>query len=293
MAAVRMFKEGSLDWMSEVDDELAADMLEKHDPDLKCFPSFGTYFYDFNCDPKLKDGSSNPFADRRVRRAVVMAIDKKPIVQNVTRTGELVATTLVPLKSFPTYPSPPGIQFNIEEARRLLADAGYPNGQGFPRLHLMFNNDVTEHAQIAQVLRRQLQQNLNITLDLEGEEVKVFAERLHSHDFNLARASWYGDYYDPSTFTDVFKSTSDNNDSDWRVPAYDAILKQAESELDPKKRFALLASAENMLLEDAPIMPIFQYVGHYLFRGTPAETGIPLDSRQMIMLNAVHPLRHR
>jgi len=293
MAAVRMFKEGSLDWMSEVDDELAADMLLKNDPDLKCFPSFGTYFYDFNCQPKLKDGSDNPFADRRVRRAVVMAIDKKPIVQNVTRTGELVATTLVPLKSFPTYPSPPGIQFNIAEARQLLADAGYPNGQGFPHLHLMFNNDVTEHAQIAQVLRRQLQQNLNITLDLEGEEVKVFADRLHSHDFNLARASWYGDYYDPSTFTDVFKSTSDNNDSDWRVPAYDAILNQAENELDPKKRFALLASAENLLLEDAPIMPIYQYVGHYLFRGTPEETGIPLDPRQMIILNAVHPLRHR
>ena len=291
MAAVRMFKEKSLDWMSEVDDDLAADMMGKNDPDLKSFASFGTYFYDFNCQPKLKNGRPNPFADRRVRRALVMAIDKRPIVQNITRAGELVATTVVPLKSFPTYPSPPGIPFDIARAQALLAEAGYPNGQGFPPLHLMFNNDLSEHVQIAQVLRRQWQQNLNITLDLEGVEVKVFAERLHQHDFNLARASWYGDYYDPSTFTDVFRSTSDNNDADWRVPAYDAILNQAESELDPKKRFALIASAENMLLEDAPIMPIYQYVGHYLFRGTPEAAGIPLDSRQMIMLSAVVPPR--
>ena len=77
------------------------------------------------------------------------------------------------------------------------------------------------------------------------------------------------------------------------MPAYDAILKQAESELNPKKRFALIARAENMLLEDAPIMPIYQYVGHYLFHGTPEQAGIPLDARQMIMLNAVHPVRHR
>jgi oligopeptide transport system substrate-binding protein len=108
---------------------------------------------------------------------------------------------------------------------------------------------------------------------------------VQNHEFNIGRASWYGDYYDPTTFLDVFKSASENNYSAWRVPEYDAILKKAEMEIDPARRFKILAQAENMLLEEAPILPLYQYVGHYLFRAN--VHGIPLDPRQMIMLQAV------
>ncbi|HSZ57223.1 MAG TPA: peptide ABC transporter substrate-binding protein [Tepidisphaeraceae bacterium] len=285
MAAFRAYDSGEVDWLADMDNDMAADLLLKNRPELKVFPNFGTYFYDFNCEPKLKDGTKNPFADRRVRRAFCMAIDKEPIVRNVTRTGEPITTTLVPHGSFADYPSPPGLPYDLPEARRLMAEAGYPGGANFPRLRLMFNSDFSQHGQIAQVLRRQWQENLGVDLELEAVEVKVFGERLHNHEFNIGRASWYGDYYDPTTFTDVFKSASDNNDPDWRVPAYDDLLHKAELEIDPHKRFKILAEAENMLLEDAPILPLYQYVGHYLFRDN--VHGIPLDSRLMVMMQAI------
>jgi oligopeptide transport system substrate-binding protein len=285
MAAFRAYESGRVDWLVEMDNDLAADLLAARRADLKVFPNFGTYFFDFNCQATMKDGKPNPFGDRRVRRAFSMAIDKEPIVRNVTRTGERVSNTLVPLGSFPTYHSPKGLPYNVVEARRLLAEAGYPGGAGFPHLRITFNSDFSQHGQISQVLRRQWQENLGVDLELEAVEIKVFGERLHNHEFDIGRASWYGDYYDPSTFTDVFKSTSDNNDSGYKVPAYDELLKKAEVETDPDKRYRILADAENMLLEDAPILPLYQYVAHYMYREN--VTGIPSDSRLMIMMQGV------
>jgi len=285
MAAFRAYEAGEVDWMTEMDNDLAAELLVRKRSDLKVFPNFGTYYYDFNCQPKLPDGRVNPFADRRVRRAFSMAVDKEPIVRNVTRTGETVTNALVPHGSFKDYPAPKGLELNVAEARRLMAEAGYPDGKGFPHCTITFNSDFSQHGQIAQVLRRQWQENLGVDLELEAVEVKVFGDRLHNHEFNIGRASWYGDYPDPSTFTDVFKSTSENNDPGWKNPAYDALLKKAELETDPAKRYGILAEAENLLLEDAPILPLYQYVGHYLFHDN--VTGIPLDSRLMIVLQGV------
>jgi oligopeptide transport system substrate-binding protein len=285
LAAYRIYLSGEADWIADVDGDLAADLLAKGRRDLKLMPAFGTYFYDFNCRPRLPDGTKNPFADRRVRRAFAMAVDKRPIVQNVTRSAEPIATTYIPRGVFPGYVSPPGLPFDVAEARRLLAEAGYPGGAGFPHVTILFNNDAGQHGDIAQIVRRQWQTNLGVDLSLQGEEIKVYADVLHHHEFAVARASWYGDYDDPSTFTDVYRSASENNNPDWRVPAYDALLRQAEIEADPNLRLKILAKAENMLLEDAPIMPLYQYVGRYLIHDN--VHGIPLDSRQMIMMQAV------
>ena len=285
LAQYRIYESGQADWLADVDGDLAFDLMNAGRKDLKLMPAFGTYFYDFNCNPKLPGGRNNPFVDRRVRRAFVMAIDKGPIVHNVTRTGEPIATTYIPRGVFPEYVSPPGIRYDPQEAKRLLAEAGYPDGAGFPHLRILFNNDFPQHADIAQVIRRQWQQTLGVDLDLEGVEIKVFGERLHEHEFDVSRASWYGDYDDPSTFTDVYKSTSENNNPAWKSPEYDKLLDAAEHEIDPKKRLQLLSQAENLFLEDAPIMPLFQYVGRYLIHDN--VHGVPLDPRQMIMLQGV------
>ena len=112
-----------------------------------------------------------------------------------------------------------------------------------------------------------------------------FSERLHNHEFEIGRASWYGDYYDPSTFTDVFRSDGDNNDASYNSPEYDALLKKASLETNPEKRYQILADAENLLLEDSPVLPLYQYVAHYLYRDN--ITNIPPDPRQMIMLQFI------
>ena len=286
LAAYRVYESGEADWLPELDDDLSADLHARHRTDLKLFPSFGTYFYDFNCHALLPDGSKNPFADRRVRRAFVMALDKQPIVQNVTRGGEPVSTTLIPVGSIPGYQSPPGLPYNVAEARRLLAEAGFPGGAGFPsHLHIVFNNDFPSHGQIAQVVRRQWETNLGVQLELEGVEIKVFGDRLHNHEFAVGRASWFGDYEDPSTFTDLFQTGGNNNDPDYANPAYDALLRQAASQIDPRERLKILERAENLVLEDAPIMPIYQYVGSYLVHDN--THGVSLNPRHMVMLQAV------
>jgi oligopeptide transport system substrate-binding protein len=146
-------------------------------------------------------------------------------------------------------------------------------------------NTESVHGDIAQIIRRQWADNLGISVSLEGVEVKVFGKRLHEQDYEIARASWYGDYDDPSTFTDKYKSDSDDNDSKWANADYDRLCAAAEKELDPQKRFDLLAQAEGILLKESPIMPLFTYVNAYMFRDN--VHGLPLSPQAMLMFQSV------
>ncbi len=284
LAAFLKYDTGAVSWISEVAPDVAPDLLAKGRKDLKVFPGFGTYFYSINCKPTLPDGSRNPFNDVRVRQAFAMSFDKTPIVKNVTRMGEPVTSNYIPVGVFPGYASPKGLEFNPEAARKLLADAGFPGGKGFPRLSLLFNTQA-HHADVAQIVRRQWQNNLGVDLELEGVEVKIFGERLHNKDYSIARASWIGDYNDPSTFTDKYLSVSENNDSAWNNAAYDNLCAEAAVETDPVKRLALFAQAEKMLCDDAPIIPIYHYVNTYLFRDN--VRGIPLHPRNMVNFKSI------
>ena len=268
MAAFRAYDSGEVDWLADMDNDMAADLLLKNRPELKVFPNFGTYFYDFNCEPKLKDGTKNPFADRRVRRAFCMAIDKEPIVRNVTRTGEPVTSTLVPHGSFADYPSPPGLPYDLPEARRLMAEAGYPALRAFPASA----PDVQQRLFAARADRPGAPPTCRRTsASISGwrpSRSRCSANACTTNEFNIGRASLVRhDYYDPTTFTDVFKSASDNNDPDWRVPAYDDLLHKAELEMDPHKRLQDPGRGrEPCCSKMRPILPLYQYVGHYLFR---------------------------
>lgn len=287
LAAYRIYENGEAGWLTDAGSALVPELRAKGRKDLKLFPAFGTYFYDFNCNPTLPGGQKNPLADRRVRRALTMAIDKRPVVDNATRCGEVIARTYVPVDVFPGYHSPPGLAFDPAQARRLLAEAGYPGGVGFPRLSILFSADGPTAAAtlVAQIVRRQWQQELGIEVDLETMEVTVRGARLHSHDFTIAAGDWYGDYDDISTFTDLFKSTSENNDPAWKNTEYDDLLSKAAVEGNPKMRFDLLSRAENLLLEDAPIAPLYYGVGQYLIHDN--VHGIPINARQSVMLHAV------
>ena len=147
----------------------------------------------------MPDGRDNPFADVKVRQAFSMAVNKQTIVTNITRLGEQPARTYVPLGIFPKYESPEGLPFDVKRAGELLAEAGYPQGRSFPRVSLLYNNEGS-HAEIAQYVRRQWLENLGVEVDLEGVEIKVFTQRLHGKTYAVARASWIGDYNDPSTY---------------------------------------------------------------------------------------------
>lgn len=288
VGALRAYQEKRVDWLSDMPGDLGAEMKSRGRADLHSFSGFGTYFYSINCQPKLPDGRDNPFRDVRVRLAFTMAIDKNPIVQNVTRMGEATATQYIPPGIFRDYQGPPGQPLNVAEAKRLLAEAGYPDGKGFPPVTLLFDNGGS-HGDIAQVVRHQWQQNLNVVLDLEGVENKIFGERLHKKDYAIARASWIGDYGDPSTFTDKYRSDSDNNDSGWLNPEYDRLSEAAVQESDSATRLHLFSQAEELLLKEAPIIPLYHYRNAYMFRDN--VHGIAMDPKGMVMFKAVEVKR--
>ena len=286
------YETGTADWLGDLDPETTAELLlrGRRDPlharkDLQVFGAFGTYFYCFNCQPSLKDGHANPFADCRVRRAFSLAVERTPLVETITRCGERAAGHYVPSDTFPLYKRPEGQSFKPDEAKRLLAEAGFPGGVGFPRVSIVYST-AAQDGDIAQVVVRQWKQVLGVEVELAGVESKEFSRRLHNQEYTISRASWFGDYDDPSTFLDKYRSTADNNDCKWVSERYDQLCRQAVSETDAQRRFDLLAQAEGILLDEAPIVPLYYYTNRYMVR--PNVKGLVMHPRNMVMLKSVY-----
>jgi oligopeptide transport system substrate-binding protein len=326
-AQVLAFRTGAVDWVSDVTPSYRAEMLREKrefyaehaaeveriktamrdeglpedsveldrrlpsDPRamIHAFPAFGTYFYNFNCLPALRDGRPNPFRDARVRRAFAMALDKQATVENITRSGEPPATTLIPPRALPGYVSPRGVGFDPEAARALLAEAGYPGGAGLPVIEILFNKE-GGHDLIAQAVAKDWEKNLGVRVSLAMKEIKVFREDLKSANYMVSRAAWFGDYGDPTTFLDLSETGNGNNDRKFSDPAYDALLARARDEVEPMKRLAILSEAEKMIVEDQlPMMPIYHYVQIYMF--DPHKlTGISSHPRQEQQMERVDVL---
>ncbi|MBX3390470.1 MAG: peptide ABC transporter substrate-binding protein [Phycisphaeraceae bacterium] len=297
VSSVLAFETGAVDWVSDVLAPFRAEMVaHKSDfynehraeydslkaqgldpieidrrlpPDprknVHVFPAFGTYFWNFNCSPNLPDGRKNPLADPRVRRALALATDKHDIAGGIRRVGEHIAPALIPPNSIGNYQSPKGLGYDPEEARRLLAEAGYPGGKGFITLDLLITKD-GGHELIAQTLAKDWERVLGINTTITVQEIKVFRERLKNKNYMTARASWFGDYGDPTSFLEISRTGDGNNDRAYASPEFDSLLDLAAIETDPAARMRLLEAAERLLVEeDLPFIPIFYYVNMYLF----------------------------
>jgi oligopeptide transport system substrate-binding protein len=227
--------------------------------------------------------------DPRVRQALAMAIDKLPIVRDVTKLHQPIATTYIPIGAFAGYHSPPGIAYSIDGARRLLADAGYPGGSGFARISILFNTQGI-HGDIATIIRRQWSDVLGIDVDARGEEASQYRSDLHNHNFQIAEAAWGGDYNDPSTFTDKYLSSSENNSADWQDARYDKICAAAALEPDPARRFEFFSEAEDRLLSEVPIIPLYTQVNAYLIHAD--VHGITLNAQQTLPFADIYVDHH-
>lgn len=262
-------------------DQIEIDRRLPPDPraNIHVIPTFGTYFYNFNCLPKLADGRPNPFHDPRVRRAFAMAIDKKALTEQVRRVGEPVASTIIPPGSIPGYRSPKGLEFDPEAARKLLAECGYPGGKGFITVEMLFNKE-GGHDLIAQAIARDWERNLGVSVLLNQKEIKVFREDLKSANYMTSRAGWFADFGDPVTFMDIHRTGDGNNDRKYSSAKFDGMLEAAEREEDAGKRMRILEEAERLLVEeDMPVVPLYHYVQMYLF--DPHKlTGISTHPRQ-------------
>lgn len=227
----------------------------KPNSELLLAPFFSTYAYLFNTT-KL------PFNDVRVREAVSMAIDRQALVDNVSKKGELVATSFTPPNVL-GYKTTTKLDENIEAARRLLAEAGYPNGKGFPQVTMLYNTSEM-HKTIAEALQQMLAKNLNIHIELVNQEWKVYLRARKEGDFNMIRFGWAGDYLDPNAFLEVFTSEASNNFARWKNPEFDKLITEASETLNQKQRFAYFDKAENILIDELPVVPLYYWTSAYL-----------------------------
>jgi len=270
--------------------------------DVHGFSAFGTYYYAYNCRPQLLDGSDNPFADVRVRRAFSLVIDKQALVEQVTRLRQDVSDVFIPPGSIAGYESPTGVPnvsdaanpeqraAMIARAQQLLAEAGYPDGRGLPTIALSHNTG-GGHELVAQAMKSMWETHLGVTVAIDQQEWKIFLNKRKTGDFMLARSGWFGDYGDPTTFLDLFQSDNGNNDTGHADERYDAMLTQAAAELDATQRMALLEQAEAYLLNDrVPMLPLYQYKIVHLY-DPEKVTGISTHPRNLQMFHHVEVQR--
>ena len=247
----RMFRAGALHVTSSIPADKIAIYQEKSAPELKITPYLGTYFYRLNINtPQLQD--------KRVRRALGMAIDRKQLVDNITKGGQIPAYTMTPPGTMGYFPEST-LNFDPEAAKRLLAEAGYPNGEGFPPIEILYNTN-EGHRKIAVALQEMWKNYLNIDIKLLNQEWKVYLATESAGDYQISRGGWIGDYVDPNNFLDMFLCNGGNNRTGWCNEEYDRlILEVAPSQSSHEQRLKIFQQAETMLLEDMPIIPVYTY----------------------------------
>ena len=229
------------------------DVLLKR-PDFHSFSYLGTYFIRFNVTRK-------PFGDPRVRQALALVIDKKRIVEKITKGGERAASSHTP-PGIPGYVSPEGLGFDPDLARQFLAQAGFSGGQGFPEFEYLCDTTSRQHEQIAVELQEMWRRELGVHVRIRKLEWKTYLRAQGALDYDLSRSSWIGDYNDPNTFLDMFMSNNGNNRTGWSNARYDELVRAANAQVDREKRALLLQEAEILLVrQETPIVPLYHYAG--------------------------------
>jgi oligopeptide transport system substrate-binding protein len=314
-AALNLYLSGAVQWLPGLYPAELVDELRARD-DFYSGAGMIVYFYRFNT-------KKPPLDDPRVRHALALAVDRESIVRDVLRLGQLPAHHLVP-PGMPGYRPPESeLHFDVDRARALLAEAGFPEGRGFPTLGLLFNTSEM-HKQLAEVVVDGWRKHLGIDVRAYNQEWQAYLASVNRGDFDIARAGWIGDYRDPNTFLDLFVSSGGNNQTGWGDPRYDALIdvagdpdralrepsrlqallpderswqlppSTAEDERNRALRMASFREAERLLVAEAfPVMPLYFYVVSGLVapsvRGFHAEIVLP-DGTTGPNLQDLHPL---
>jgi oligopeptide transport system substrate-binding protein len=223
----------------------------KRMPEYYVMPYLGSYFYRFNV-------TREHLKDKRVRQALSLAVNRQVITRDVTRAGQIPAPWFCPPVA--GYEPPKGWKYDPERARTLLKEAGYPNGEGFPKLTIFYNTS-EDHKKVAERIAQMWRETLNINATLQNAEWKVYLNQVEQLDYDIARAGWIGDYGDPMTFMDMWLTGGGNNNTGWSNKRYDELIRACMKEADHGKRLAMFKEAEKLLIEDEfPILPVYIYV---------------------------------
>lgn len=248
-----LFATGKVDWITDLPAIVLRELIKSGEAkeELDPKPYLGTYYFLLNTKRK-------PLDDPRVRKALALALDREEITRTATGAGEVPAYSLVPL-GIPGYTPEKFGEENVKEAQRLLAEAGFPNGRGFPKLEILYNTQQA-HQTIAQLIRKQWEKNLGITASTRNEEWGSYQTSIRQMEFDTARRAWIADYIDPNSHLDIMVTDGENNNTGWSNAEYDRLIAAARAEPDEAKRFELFHQAERILMAELPIIPVYYYV---------------------------------
>jgi oligopeptide transport system substrate-binding protein len=255
-----MFEKGELDWAGSPISTLPVEMIPhfQKKKTLQSTPLLGTYFLRNNIEKP-------PLHLPEIRKALALSIDRKAIIA-LTNGTQMPATSLVPpcmgLRKNPYFQDA-----DFEEALELfeegLKKGGYTR-ETLPKITLTYASLQRNHV-IAQALQQQLLQTLGIEVQLEAIERKVFFDRISKKDYQLGYCSWIADFNDASNFLSVFKSKEVGmNNTNWDHSHFRSLLNQAEQSSDIQERLILLGNAEQILIDEMPITPLFHTLALYL-----------------------------
>lgn len=250
------FRTGKLDMSFQIPGAKAKQLYGKKDSKLVVTPFFASAFLALNCD---KPPLNNP----KVRAALSLAIDRRAITEKLLGTGQIPTKAIVP-GGIAGYPQPAPItaeQYaaDVAKAQKLLAEAGFPKGKGFPKTEVRYHT----HEDVRKLLvaiQSMWRKSLGIEVTLYNEEWRVYLQNFKKKNYQIARAGWSGDFVDPTAFLNLFLKGDANNRTSWSNPDYERLMAKASTTLDQNKRLQLLAEAEKLMLSEHPIIPLYQFM---------------------------------
>lgn len=256
--------------------------LQRDDPYFAIVPQVGTYYVNFNVDDPTMSNVS-------LRKAFALAMDRAKFVEQVTKGGQVPATGFIPSSLNYSDGNPcreldengiPVPEFGIDpnqaladEAKALMAEAGYPNGEGLPEITFLYNTN-DNNKRIAEALQGMWKENLGVDVKLRNEDWAVFQESRRNGNYQIARGGWIGDYADPMTMLELFTASSGNNDPQWRyredpTAPHDKTLNPEQKDFEDQiikaretsgtDRDAALKAAEQIFMDNMPAAPIYYY----------------------------------
>ena len=247
-AEERSYRAGQLHITYALPIEKIATYRERSPEQLRRDAFLQTYFLRFNA---TKPPLNNP----KVRRALSLGLDRESLAKNVLRESRLPAFHFTP-PDCAGYTAEARVPFDFAAARALLAEAGFPKGEGLPVIELQVRNDDTQ-PKVAEAIQAMWLRELGVRITISPFEQKTWVQNQQSLAYDIAFSAWIGDFADPATFLELFLKDGGNNWTGWSHPDYDGLLQAAAAAENQSQRLQRFQQAEALLLEQAPVAPLY------------------------------------